>query len=219
MKKLSKQQVKNFKKGAVALSLAAAMGLAGLSAFFTDSKTATNSFTVGKISQKLDEGEDWKKEEKEGKHDNITPGDKFKKAPTVENDGNNAQYVFMTVLVPTAEVTMTNADGSKGKTETTELFEYNINPGWKELGEAESTDKGVLHTYYYADGEALKALTAGTKTPALFNTVTFKNIAENETLNKRDIDIVVKSYGIQTTNLGDDTTPSKVWSLVQNQAK
>lgn len=212
MKKLSKTNVNNMKKGAVAVALVASLGLAGLSAYFTDTKTATNTFTVGSVKQELTEP-NWQPEE--GK--DITPGKEVEKNPTIKNVGNNTQYAFMKVEVPAAEVTTVNPDGTKAPTtEKKELFTYDINEGWTELAKSE-TDTSVTHVYYYGKNNALTALNKDA-TATLFNKVKFINIVEdNETLTGNK-NIVVNSYGVQSDNL-TDKTPNAVWTLVQNQGK
>lgn len=216
MKKLSKTNVNNMKKGAVAVALVASLGLAGLSAYFTDTHTKTNTFTVGSVKQTLEE-KNW--DEKNG--ENVTPGKTVAKDPTVTNTGKNDQYVFMTVEVPTAEVTTVKPDGTKVEPkEKQELFTYKTNAGWTELAGAKSTtDTSVTHVYCYGTTESLTKLEK-TKTATLFNSVKFINIVEDSdddgTLSGKK-NIVVKSYGIQSDNLGDATTPAQVWKLVQTQ--
>lgn len=218
MKKLSKTNVNNMKKGAVAVALVASLGLAGLSAYFTDTKTAINTFTVGSVKQELTEPS-WKPDENPGK--DITPGKEVKKDPTVKNIGENEQYVFMKLKVPAAEVTTVNDNGTKGNKKFQELFTYHINEGWKELNPipAAQDNNSVTHVFYYSKGTDAKLtkLTKDASTPALFDKVKFINIVEDEVTGEKNIDI--NSYGIQSDNLGDATTPEQVWTLVQNQTK
>lgn len=215
MKKLSKTNVNNMKKGAVAVALVASLGLAGLSAYFTDTKTATNTFTVGSVKQELTEDK-WKPSEGE----NVTPGKEVQKNPTIKNVGDNTQYAFMKVEVPAAEVTTVNPDGTKAPTkEKKELFTYDINEGWTELESAKSdTDTSVTHVYYYGKNNALTALNKD-DSATLFDKVKFINIVEdNETLTGNK-NIVVNSYGVQSDNLGTAKTPGDVWNLVYNQVE
>ena len=212
MKKLSKTKVNNMKKGAVAVALVASLGLAGLSAYFTDTKTATNTFTVGSVKQELTEDK-WKQSEGE----NVTPGKEVAKNPTIKNVGNNTQYAFMKVEVPAAEVTTVNPDGTKAQTrEKKELFTYDINEGWTEL-ESSETETSVTHVYYYGKNNALTALNKG-DSATLFNKVKFINIVEDNDTLTGNKNIVVNSYGVQSDNL-TDKTPNAVWTLVQNQGK
>lgn len=213
MKKLSKTNVNNMKKGAVAVALVASLGLAGLSAYFTDTDSKTNTFTVGSVKQELTEP-NWN--ETNGK--DMTPGKEVEKNPTVKNTGVNDQYVFMTVEVPTAEVTTVDAEGNKAaRKEKKELFTYTTNAGWTELKSNTGTDS-VTHVYYYGAGAALTKLTKDASTPALFDKVTFINIVEDNGTLTGNKNIVINSYGIQSDNLTDET-PNAVWTLVENQGK
>lgn len=212
MKKLSKTNVNNMKKGAVAVALVASLGLAGLSAYFTDTKTATNTFTVGSVKQELTEDK-WKPSEGE----NVTPGKEVEKNPTIKNVGDNTQYAFMKVEVPAAEVTTVNPDRTKAPTkEKKELFTYVTNDGWTELEPAKSeTDTSVTHVYYYGKNNALTALNKD-DSATLFDKVKFINIVEDNGTLTGNKNIVINSYGIQSDNL-TDKTPNAVWTLVQNQ--
>lgn len=213
MKKLSKTNVNNMKKGAVAVALVASLGLAGLSAYFTDTQTAKNTFTVGNVKQKITEDK-WDPE----KGKDITPGKEVEKNPIVTNTGVNGQYVFMTVEVPTADVITVDADGNKAaQKEKQELFTYDINTGWKQL-EKTTNSNSVTYVYYYGNTELTK-LTKGAFTPALFDKVKFINIVEDNGTLIGAQNIVINSYGIQSDNLGEATTPTQVWNLVQNQTK
>lgn len=76
-------------------------------AYFTDTENATNVFTVGSIDldlweYKADEsGVQEPLEEVESNiYENILPGVKYIKNPTVENEGDNDAYVRMLVTVP-----------------------------------------------------------------------------------------------------------------------
>lgn len=213
MKKLSKTNVSNMKKGAVAVALVASLGLAGLSAYFTDTDSKTNTFTVGNVKQKITEDK-WNPE----KGKDITPGKEVEKNPTVTNTGVNGQYVFMTVEVPTADVHTVDADGTKAANkERKELFTYTTNAGWTELKSTTGTNS-VTHVYYYGADESLTKLTKDASTQALFDKVKFINIVEDNGTLTGDQNIVINSYGIQSDNLTDET-PNAVWNLVQNQRK
>lgn len=219
MKKLSKTNVNNMKKGAVAVALVASLGLAGLSAYFTDHQSAENTFTVGSVKQELTEPS-WKPDENPGQ--NMTPGKEVKKDPTVTNNGDNDQYVFMKVEVPAAEVTTVNPDGTKAQTkEKKELFTYDTNDGWTELTSAKvETATSVTHVYYYGTDAGLTTLKKDHKT-TLFNSVKFINIVEDtndDSTLKGEKNIVINSYGIQSENL-PDKIPAKVWDLLQKQGK
>ena len=97
---------KNMIKGSiVGFGLAAILTTGGLMAYFTDSDTQTNTFTVGKVTVDLQEPE-WDKypdTDKDGVPDeaeDMTPNKTIKKDPTITNTGINDQFVFATVQVP-----------------------------------------------------------------------------------------------------------------------
>lgn len=81
--------------------LVAAMVIGGTLAYFTDSKTATNTFTMGNVNIKLDETNI-----KNPEGDRVTsneydvyPGQTVTKDPIVHNTGKNGAYIRATVNV------------------------------------------------------------------------------------------------------------------------
>ena len=213
----------------IALALVCCMAVAGVSAYFTDADTATNTFTIGKISLDLQEPS-WTPPE------DITPNEEFAKDPQIKNDGINEEYVFLKVEVPYATVVTANADGTKNEpAAVTELFSYTVNSGWTEFKTAEKSDADengcgtVTHYYAYGTDSAMTALAANATTPALFDAVKFANVVEDQGLEGASKDIVLYAYGIQTTNInnGDSsadgtntagkTAPVDVWEVVANE--
>lgn len=228
---MRKNNGKKAKITVIALTLVACLMVAGVSAYFTDADTATNTFTVGNVSLDLQEP-NW------NPPTDITPNEEFAKDPQIKNDGINEEYVFMEVIVPYANVVTANADGSKNAAAKTELFTYTVNEGWVLLGHRDADgnvsdevvyndDGTVTHLYAYAADDTMTALTAGTTTPALFNYIKFANVVEGEGLEESTQHVVVNAYGIQTKNITDATlngqddgidTPAEVWSVVSTQA-
>lgn len=202
---------------ALVLTVALCLGIAGISAYFTDADTATNTFTIGEISLDLQEpswvGNDNAKD--------IVPMQTIAKDPQILNDGVNDEFVFMTVAVPYANIVTANDDGTKNAAADTELFNYTVDSAWVEIGTSnKDTAKGVVvHTYAYGTDAAMTRLVKGAKTPALFSSVTFANAIEDEGLEKSSKDIVINAYGIQADNInGGKTAPTDVWSVISNQA-
>ena len=74
-------------------ALIGTLSIGSIAAYFTDGDTATNTFTVGKISLDLQES-DWVPPV------NIVPQQEFKKNPQIKNDGLNEEFVFVKVTVP-----------------------------------------------------------------------------------------------------------------------
>lgn len=207
--------------------LAGTVSIGGIMAYFTDGDTATNTFTVGKISLDLQEPS-WVPPT------NITPGQEIAKDPQIKNDGNNEEFVFLKVTVPYANVVTANEDGTKGKTADTELFSYDVKDGWTELlakKEIDSSLKTVTHLYAYTGDttDSMKALAVNSSTPSLFDWVRFANIVEDQNLETTTQNIVIEAYGIQTQNIKDEkgnldgdnndgkTLPLDVWKVIENQ--
>lgn len=213
------------KLSVIALTLVACLMIAGVAAYFTDADTTTNTFTVGKISLDLQEPE-WVPPT------NILPEQEFPKDPQIKNDGINEEYVFMEVVVPYANVVTANEDGTKNAAADTELFSYDVNDGWVEIGTAkkDATAKTVTHLYAYGTAEVMTALIKDATTPALFDYVRFANVVEDQEIETKTLNVVVNAYGIQTTNINDGdatidgvnndgkTAPEAVWSVIANQA-
>lgn len=87
---------------AIAVMLVAALVVGGTLAYFTDTKTADNVFTVGNVAITLDEtdvndpdGERVTSNEYTG----VLPGIQYKKDPVVTNTGNTDAYVRAVVTV------------------------------------------------------------------------------------------------------------------------
>lgn len=207
--------------------LAGTVSIGGIMAYFTDGDTATNTFTVGKISLDLQEPS-WVPPT------NITPGQEIAKDPQIKNDGNNEEFVFLKVTVPYANVMTANEDGTRGRTADTELFSYDVKDGWTEIDSKrviDSSSKTVTHLYAYTGetADSMKALAVNSSTPSLFDWVRFANIVEDQNLETTTQNIVIEAYGIQTQNIKDEkgnldgdnndgkTLPLDVWKVIENQ--
>ena len=205
------------KLGALLLVLAIMLSsLTGISAYFTDTDTATNTFTVGEVSIDLQEPS-W-----DGDTD-TTPNMTTPKDPQVLNDGVSDAFVFLEVSVPYADnIVIADADGTKNTAATAELFTYTIKDGWVEVGTPTTdAEAGVVkHVYAYIGDNAsdLKALAANETTPTLFDEITFVNVVENQGLETTELDVVINAYGIQTNDInGGKTDPAGVWEVVMNR--
>lgn len=92
---------------AAAVALVGTLAVGGTLAWFTDTETATNVVTMGKVDilLKEDGGTDGNKvTSPEGlEYKNVMPGDKFQKAVSIENKGNDA-YVRVKIVVSDNDV-------------------------------------------------------------------------------------------------------------------
>ena len=70
------------------LALVAALGVGATLAYFTDSDTALNTITMGKVDIELDEP-DWDEDNPDGEIDEIKPGQEIVKDPTITVKANS----------------------------------------------------------------------------------------------------------------------------------
>ena len=218
---------KKVKRIIIAAALLAVLAISGISAYFTDGDTATNTFTVGKVEIDLQEPS-WNPDIATA----ITPKEEFPKDPKVKNIGENDAFVFLEVVVPYANVVTANDDGTKNEAADIELFSYDVNSGWAEVGEAtKDADAGTItHLYAYGTGTVMTALAKDAATPTLFDYIKFANVVEDQALEGTTQNVVVNAYAIQTTNINDEKTdldgknddgkvdPDAVWSVIANQS-
>ena len=186
-------------------------------AYFTDSEQAKNHITIGKVDISLTEPNWDKVPDKE-------------KDPTITNTGINDAFVFMKVTVPAAELVTANEDGTKNEKALKQLYSWEINKGWIQLGDAKAvTENGKTtafeYIYAYGSNASCSALAKNVSTSALFDKITFLNVIEGQQfadgtgLEESETEINVQAYAIQTTDLtsNDVTTPSAVWQVLANQ--
>ena len=168
---------------AIAVMLVAALVVGGTLAYFTDTKSADNVFTMGNVAIKLDEtkvgGTDGERTTK-GNTYAVYPGQTVTKDPIVHNTGKNAAYIRATVNVsnwmnlvrayyPDFKETFPN-DGYKA---ALNLLVGELGEGWSVVG-VEAGD-----VFSYADGQfdakfILKydgPLAAGSETTPMFTQV------------------------------------------------
>lgn len=186
----------------------------GAVAYFTDTDTKTNTFTIGSVDIELVE-ENWDTTDANSNNvpdaaENLMPGQSVAKDPVVNNiSTKNPAYVFVKVEVPCT-------------TETTpqEIFTYTTNAGWTELSSAQvaCTSGGTAtHVYYYGSNGTLTTLAkaANSSTPTSTSNPVFSSVTLRSTLTGNEgltgnKSVVVTGYGIQTEGLSS-TTPADVW--------
>lgn len=186
--------------------------IGGIFAYFTDTKTLTNVFTIGdNIVINLTEP-NWVANganSANGAH----PGANIAKDPTITNESTTTPaYVFAEVTVP--------CYASTGTTVDTPLFTLNnIGSGWNLMSTStvDTTNKTITYVYNYGTASSMTPLAASTSTAPVFDSVTLAptlTAAQKATL-PSNTDVVVNGYGIQTDNLGV-STPSAIFNLFTN---
>lgn len=187
--------------------MALSMAVGGTMAYMTDSETATNTVTVGKVSIDLEEPGYPGNDSEEVK--NIIPNQKIVKDPLLENTGNNTALVYLRVEVPKENFTELQEDGTTGEKKLQELFKLKgISSNWELIKtETTTTEDGKEKTsYVYA---YKKPLEPGTKSDKLFEKVQMKNAVEND-LSGNAEDIIITGCAIQATDIPDvDLTPAQ----------
>ncbi len=192
---------------AVAIILALLLVIGGMIAYFTDTDTKTNVFTLGDVDISI--SETFEPTDAQG----LLPGDSVNKAPSIKNDSTTTPaYVFAEVIVPCYD-----ADPiSNPAAADTPLYTFTANSGWTLINTpAVGSDNTITYVYAYGTSSAMTSLAAGATTSApVFNSVTVAptlTSAEADTASATP-NIVVNAYGIQTKNLGV-TAPADIFAL------
>lgn len=232
--KTSEKLKKNVKPIVIAGAAVACLGIAGVSAYFTDAAKITNTFTVGKVEVTPNEP-DWDPPK------DIVPNQEFDKNPEVKNTGVNEAYVFVKVKIPKAKIAYADQDGTKQNTDLSKavpLFRIAYNdsetPGfnnakWAEVpGTAVDNDTEYTRVFVYGTSDKAAALAKDATTESLFDTIKFANVLEGQDIEGSKLDVDVTTYAIQTTYLNDGTndgadgstatTPEAIWAILEKQA-
>ena len=189
---------------AVGIVLALILIIGGTIAFFTDTDTKTNTFTIGdgvdiQITETFDETD----------AEDIHPGEVVEKAPAIENTGEVSAYVFAEVVIPCYAASGTgNVD--------TPLYTFTENNGWLLIGTSsvDTTAKTITYLYAYGTASQMTELEKDDTTVAIFDEVTLVPTltkAQSDTASDTP-NIVINAYAIQIENVG--STPAAVWSCI-----
>lgn len=197
------------KKKILALSMCialAAIAIVGASlAYFTDTKTATNTFTMGNVQIKLDETNvnDLEGDRVTSNVYNVYPGAVVTKDPIVHNIGKNGAYIRATVNVsnwmnlvgayyPDFKETFPN-DGYKA---ALNLLVGELGEGWSVVG----VEAGDVFTIGQFDAKFILkydgVLASGADTTAMFQTVTIPAGIDNANADSFD-EVKVVAQAIQ----------------------
>ena len=223
-----KNKSKNIKIIACVISLISLLYVCGISAYFTDIDVVSNKFTVGQVKIALRQSDYIPPEEETNESnvvnyaESIVPNAVINKDPKIENTGVNDAYVYLKVKVPVRKIVTANEDGTlrnSGTATNTELFTYQVTgEGWQNIASANEAitnaqDEPEYNTYVYSYNKTLKK---GELTPALFTSVKFANVVDNQ-LDEESYNLDIEAYAIQSTNLPNDTTINDAYNLYLNQ--
>ena len=221
MRKLKKQLLRTM----IACGLVVAVAAGSTVAYLTDSETATNTFTIGRVQIDLEEPGYPGNDSDEVK--NIVPNQEIVKDPQIENTGNNDALAFLRVEVP--QEMFTDGDDSTGAQKKQDLFRLKgVSDQWELLRtETVTGENGKAKTSYVYGYK--KTLGKGATTDKLFQKVQMKNAVESD-LSGNVEDIIVTACAIQATDIpnvnltpGSDGNLSKdaldqVYTIFLNQS-
>ena len=219
---------------AVALVLALVLIIGGMLAYFTDTDTKTNVFTLGdEVEISLSE-DGWDALTDSNNNDipdiaeGIHPGTKVVKDPVITNESETTPaYVFAEIIVPcydadddgtadtplykllnSSDVALTMTQGSSGNTGWTLINSPSVN----------TTDNTITYVYAYGTSSAMTSLAgttpnASTSTPVFSKVQVVPDLTSDQAATASNTpNIVVNAYGIQTDGLSV-TTPSAIYDL------
>lgn len=159
------------------VSLLAIAALGATLAYFTDTKTVTNTFTMGNVKIALTEPNWASSGVIDGK--TIYPGEALKKDPTVKNIGANPCVVRLQVTMP---------DGFEDLISIETDYETNkLGENWKKHSDG----------YYYY----MKLLEVNDVTTSLFQQVRFSTTIENAENIETAYGIVVTAHAVQAQGI------------------
>ena len=164
----------------IALVVSMATAISGTLAYLTSTATASNTFTVGNVSIKLQEL-NWDT----NNTPTLLPGVVIKKDPQIENTGSTEAWVWMKITVPTGlmpYIDWNTTDWTKTETPT--------------------SDNNIVVTMKRADKLSVGGMTAPAFTKVeLPSSLTSTSMPKS--LGNGTVDIVVTAYAIQDANFAN----------------
>ena len=181
----------------VAMIAVAAIG--GTLAYFTDSETTTNTFTMGSVEIELTESS-W------NAPTNTVPGVSYAKNPVVKNTGMNDAWIRVDVILSDATAFKTAA-AKYTNTELSSMFVGLDTTNWTALTPADGDNDTLIFSFYYKT-----ALAKETSTSALFTAVKIPGKFTNADMTNigTDFTITVQAHAIQTSD--DYTTVEEAFA-------
>lgn len=217
---------------AVAVVLALVLIIGGMLAYFTDTDTATNVFTIGdnvdiSLSETNWSTTDTNNNDVPDAAEGVHPGTKVVKDPTINNVSTTTPaYVFAEIVVPCYD-----ADEDENGTADTPLFKLlgstndtvlgtsqgaAGNSGWILINtpSVDTGSKTITYVYAYGTSSAMTSLAANTSTttPVFSKVQVDPDLTADQVASLSSSNIDVNVYGIQTDGL-DVTAPADIFEL------
>lgn len=198
----------------VAFAALLLLGVGGLWAYFTDSQSVSNAFTVVKTLKISIEEPAWDTTDNDGDgipdaSQNVTPTKEVAKDPRIKNESDAAVWMIAQVKVPYVTAATATDAGARQEEAPQQIFQWVLEEGWIEPEDPQLIDDGatVLHTYL-----ATQPVGVHKSTPPLFTKVRLINLIEGSFSGPCSIDIT--GCAIQAAGF---ETPEAAWSAYQSQ--
>lgn len=211
----TKARWSNRAKAMIVGGCVAAVAVSGAYAYFTDTDTVSNNFSVASAldievaEPSWDGATDTDGDGTPDFAENLVPTQAVSKDPKVVNNAGAEAYAIIKLSVPTANVATIGDDGTVQAAKSQELFKYVINSGWTEYGQASLSSDGkyTVHTYIAND-----TVPVGGSTGTLFDEVALINLADGQFSGDTHIDVT--GIGIQKEGFNSGT---EAWEAYQAQ--
>lgn len=187
---------------------AAALAAGGTLAYLTASDSAINEFSITEgLKDNIEVIEpSWDPEDAK----DMIPTETVAKDPQLVNDSTVDAYAIMQISVPHKNVITASEDGTLQQAASLDLFTYQSNPAWEELGSGTLSEDGtkMIHTYLYSG-----ILAAGETTESVFDEVSLINVIDGQ-IDGMDLTIDVDGFAIQAEGF---SSAADAWSAYQKQ--
>lgn len=180
------------KRAVIALVVAAVLAIAGVFAYLTATDTAVNKLSVGQDIDIEVVEPNWVEEDAQG----MLPTQEVAKDPAIHNLSGHDIWVFADVVIPTKDMVVVGADGHKMPQAVTDVFTYELNPGWT-LKDTIQGDGTVTYRYAYDSSIAGDATTG-----SIFDKVKVCNYVDGQFQSETGTvaqNIVINGYGVQAS--------------------
>ena len=178
-------------------------------AYFTDTESVTNTFTIGNVDITLTEP-NW--DDADDNNNNVpdaaeskTPGQKIAKDPTITNVGTNDAFVF--AKVEAACTTDVSPAAPK------EIFTYTVKSGWYLMTDNACSGGKTTKIYAYGSDTSMTRLAKDGKAVLFDEVIVNPEITGEEQGLTGNKDIVVTGYAIQADGI-DTVDPVEVWGNI-----
>ena len=211
----AKPRWSNRAKALIVGGCVAAVAVSGAYAYFTDTDTVSNNFSVASaldidvVEPSWDDATDTDGDGTPDFAENLVPTQAVSKDPKVVNNAGAEAYAIIQVSVPMANVKTIGADGSVQAAQNQELFEYTVNSGWTEYGQGTVSADGKFKVHTYI---ANNTVAVGASTGTLFDEVKLINLADDQFSGDTHIDVT--GIGIQKEGFANGT---EAWEAYQKQ--